>query len=85
MLAATWAGIGAIVLFNIVGWVLAYVHRAKNEAKHMGRLEEQVKGLADRVGGLEGRFETLQTRIDNFLLIRDNCDEGREPAPGDEP
>ena len=53
MLTATWVGIGALIVFNLCGWLWSIHRQSKNEARHMGALEQKVVDLADRVSAVE--------------------------------
>ena len=53
MLVATWAGIGALVLVTIIGWLCTYIKSAKEQAKSLGALEQKVDNLDARVGRIE--------------------------------
>ena len=70
---AAWAGIGAMVIVNIIAWVVAYMRYYRNEGKAMGRLEGKVdafcgdvaelkKGIIDihdRLGRIEGQLNGM--------------------------
>ena len=58
MLIATWVGIGALVVFNLCGWVWNIHRQSKNEARHMGALEQKVADLAERVSAVESILST---------------------------
>jgi len=75
---ATWIGITALTLINIAGWVISYVKSAKNEARHMGALEQQVANLCTRTESLEGKVDkvtSLSVRVKTLEQKVEKLDE----------
>ena len=62
MLPATWAGIGALILVNIAGWLLSYVRYARSEGKAIGRMEGKVDSLCKEVTGMKKEMTDLNSR-----------------------
>ena len=77
MLAATWAGIGALILVNIIGWLAAYIRHSRSEGKAIGRMEGKVDDIYNDVGGLKkdvadlsGRLGRIEGRLNGMKLAR---------------
>lgn len=75
MLAATWAGIGTLILVNIIGWLFSYVRYARSEGKAIGRMEGKVNGLCGEVSELKkemadlnGRCGRIEGRLNGMTL-----------------
>jgi len=75
MLVATWAGIGALVLVNIIGWLAAYIRHARSEGKAIGRMEGKMDDMYTEVGGLKkdvadlsGRLGRIEGRLNGMRL-----------------
>lgn len=57
MIDPGWAAAGAIVVVNIVGWVVNHNHSLKEEARREGKVIAQLSELCHRVDRLEQRFD----------------------------
>lgn len=57
MIDPGWAAAGAIVVVNIVGWVVNHNHSSKEEARREGKVLAQLTDLCHRVDRLEQRFD----------------------------
>ena len=75
METATWAGIGALILVNIVGWLFSYIRYTRNEGKAIGRMEGKVDALCSEVGELKkgmadlnGRCGRMEGRLNGMTL-----------------
>lgn len=55
-----WFAAGAILIVNIVGWVINRSHSSKEEAQKEGKIMEGLRNLTLRV-------DRLEKRIDDFL------------------
>ena len=62
-----WVGIVVVFLVSVVGWVITYIRNTKSHSREFGELTGVVKGLGDRISGLEINIADLNIRIDNIL------------------
>jgi hypothetical protein len=65
-MVATWVGIGVLVVFNLCGWLWSLHRQSKNEARHMGALEQKVEDLGKTVGSLVETVDGLGERLDGI-------------------
>ena len=62
-----WVAAGLLFLTSGGGWIYSAIRNGKSQARRFGNLEGMMKGINERMNGVETSVNNLGQRIDNLV------------------